>query len=90
MATLLKTNGEKQEVKIDKTNAGPTLRTLVGGWIEIVRLRNGRQMIVDEEGHPKNKNLNVEATLEYHSSYPETTNWICGDVVILERKEALD
>jgi hypothetical protein len=49
----------------------------------MVNLRDGRIMIVDDLGHPKELPVNVEATVLYHSvCRPGTTHEIRGDVAV--------
>lgn len=57
----------------------PTLKDLqgmVGGYIELVYLKSGSQMIVDEEGLFKNKEVNQRATAV-------AGRMIVGDAVVL-------
>ena len=47
MAKIIRTNGKMEDltdVSLESLQAG------VGGWIEIVRLPNGQDMVVNEEG----------------------------------------
>jgi hypothetical protein len=41
------------------------LQTMVGGYIEVVRTRAGRYLVIDEDGKLKDKPLNRRATLLY-------------------------
>ena len=64
----------------------PTLKELqdeVGGFIELLPLEDGSQMIMDEEGTFKNKPLNYTASLM-------AGKIIVGDVVILSEKGLLN
>ena len=58
------------------------LQTLVGGYIRVVYLPNGDQMIVDDDGLMVGKTTNV-----YASTVASTL--IVGDVVILSGKGKL-
>ena len=55
------------------------LQTLVGGYIRIVYLPNGDQMIVDDDGISKGKTTNIYASIV-------ASTVIVGDVVILSGK----
>jgi hypothetical protein len=66
MATLLRVEGTTEPI----TPAGKhwtleEMKTLVGGWIEVVRTIDGRFMVIDEEGKIKKKPLNIQATKLY-------------------------
>lgn len=41
------------------------LQKLVGGYIEVVRTKNGRWLVIDEDGKNKNKRPNLAATELY-------------------------
>jgi Domain of unknown function (DUF3846) len=46
-------------------NSRPTLREaqgIVGGYVEMIRLEDGGQMLVDEDGLSKNLEFNMEAS----------------------------
>jgi hypothetical protein len=60
------------------------LQTLVGGYIELARTRNGQPMFVDEEGKLKGKPHNQVATALYlHGDHDP----IVGDAVLGTPKE---
>jgi hypothetical protein len=64
----------------------PTMKELqdeVGGFTELLSLKDGSQMIMDEEGTLKNKPLNYTASLM-------AGRMIVGDVVILSEKGLLN
>lgn len=89
MATIIRTDGTTEEVAPDKpdgTFSAERLREIVGGWIEIVSLAPVRKrMIVDEEGHIKEKPLNLAATeIYWANTRPGNTHPIAGDVVVIE------
>lgn len=69
------------EVKFYKNKAGsPTLKqaqNFVGGLVEVVRLEDGNQMLVNEEGVMKNLPINFEASFE-------AGKVILGNAIILE------
>ena len=67
-------------------------RTILCKWVErvidcdlfdVVNLRDGRVMLVDDLGHDRGKPRNEKATALYHSiCKPGTTHFIAGDVVV--------
>ena len=60
------------------------LQEIVGGYIGIVKLSDGRTMIVDEEGLLKDKPINKPATkLAQPSIHPN--DYIVGNVVVLDK-----
>lgn len=51
MATLIRTNGTKEEIVIPKDDSSlEVMQKAVGGFIEMVDLYDGRWFIVNEEG----------------------------------------
>ena len=60
------------------------LQEIVGGYIRIVKLSDGRTMIVDEEGLLKNKPLNKPAT-ELAQPSIHSNDYIVGNVVVLDK-----
>ena len=86
MATLIKSNGEetnvlpknKTDFKLDE------LQTFVGGIIEIVKTKDGRTMVINEEGKINDLPINQKASLLYQ--YNEF-DFIAGDVLICDSKE---
>ena len=64
MAQIIKATGERIEVK-PKNGTDfqlEELKTVVGGYIEIVRLKDGKILVVNEEGMIYNLPFNEEAT----------------------------
>jgi len=57
-------------------------QALVGGYVEMVYLSNGKMMLLDEEGKLKGKPYNKVATLEWRGM--EHSDGIVGNVLILE------
>ena len=79
---------------VEITEKEPTLEELqeiVGGYIEIVTSKNGdADIVMDEEGKLKNKNINVYATQLWQGR--DIRDWddvICGDVVVCKDKARL-
>jgi hypothetical protein len=86
MATLYRENGTAEEVQPANGSSFTLqeMQTLVGGYIEITETRDGRLMVLDEEGKLKGKRMNLPATMLYrYGSYDP----IVGDVVIGTRGE---
>lgn len=89
MATILRTNGTKQEVKPrdGKYFQLDELKAVVGGWIEIVGLADGRLMVVNEEGKIDNLPPNAEATELFNQGGRLWFDVIVGDVIVCISKE---
>lgn len=63
MALLIQPNGDTQEIQPQgKSFTIKELQGLVGGYIVRVRLADGRCLVVDEDGLPKQLPLNRAAT----------------------------
>jgi len=82
MAKIIKTDGTKIEVAPANGSdfSLEELQKVVGGYIEIVYLSEGRLMVVNEEGWLNNLPYNPSASEIY--GHP-----IVGDVLICERKQ---
>ena len=77
-AFIYQANGEIIPIT-PKNNVSFTLKEMqdiVGGYIEIVYLKDGRIMVVNEEGKFNDLNPNQEATKLYMNDY------IVGDVLV--------
>ena len=64
-AEIIKTSGERISVKPENGTDYFELhemQEIVGGWIEIVRLRDGSIMVVNEEGKVNRLEPNIVAT----------------------------
>ena len=59
------------------------MQKIVGGYIEIVRLRDGRMIIVDEEGKSKDKAVNIPATNILRRDH-YTTDYIVGTAIVCD------
>ncbi len=69
MATIYFTNGTSRFVK-PKNGADfqlDELQDIVGGYIEIINLRNGKILVVNEEGKCDKLELNLTATMIAHN-----------------------
>lgn len=90
MATIYRANGAALRYEPRAGNEGFTLAELqgiVGGYIEMVRLWDGRVMVVNEEGLLRGLPFNRDATTLYHLGRV-TTDPIVGDVLVCTRREA--
>ncbi len=83
MALLIRPNGESQEIQPKGKLTLQDLQQFVGGYIEFVRLPDGRWLAVDEDGKPKRLPVNVKATAM--AALPG--EYIVGSVVILSARE---
>ena len=64
------------------------LQSAVQGMIEVVYLNSHNAlMIVNEEGKLLDLPLNKAATLLMRHEYPDSTDFIVGDVLIIQRTE---
>ena len=89
MAQIIKATGEVIEVapKNGTDFSLEELKTIVDGWIEIVNLRDGRLLCLDEEGKRKGKERNHVATGIYHQAFPQCKDFIVGDVLLCDEDQ---
>ena len=66
------------------------LQAGVGGWIELVRLNNGVDMWVNENGIAENLPYNPTATAIYWSNFGFMSGQIFGDVVFTNSNDEGD
>lgn len=79
--TLLKIDGTKTEIDADTVVS--VEKILNAGFLDVVDLRNGTVMFVDDNSHSIGLPVNHAATKLYHSiCRPDTTFEIRGNVVI--------
>lgn len=83
MAQIIRADGSVEEVEMPKKDGLSFMQQVVGGYIEIVRLSNGRLMVLNEEGKLLRLPLNVKATALYNN----LNDVIVGDVLVGTRKE---
>ena len=88
MATLIKSSGE--EINVSPSNKKgfglDELQKYVGGLIEIVRTKDNKPMIINEEGKINDLPINQKATEIYpYNEY----DFIVGDVLICQEDEIL-
>ncbi len=88
MATILRADGTRVELlgtRADGTLTLLQLQTAVGGSIDIVRLRrDGKTMVVHDEGVILGLPVNVEGTRLYRANTLPNDFSIHGDVVLAE------
>lgn len=78
-------NGDFQETQ---PNNGTTfeleeMQEIVGGYIEPIRLNDGRMIIVDEDGKSKDKAVNIPATNILRRDH-FTTDYIVGTAIVCD------
>jgi len=67
----------------DKKPTVKEAQELVGGYVELIELPDGTQMLVDEDGQLKGKTMNHDASM---IGLTVGQPFIVGDVVILSGK----
>ena len=83
MAQIIRADGSVEEVEMPKKDGLSFMQQVVGGYIEIVRIPDGRLMVLNEEGKLLRLPLNVKATALYNN----LNDVIVGDVLVGTRKE---
>lgn len=90
MAQWIKANGEVMEVqpRNGKDFQLDELKQYIGGgYIEVINIPEGRQMVMDEEGKLKMLPKNEKAT-DIARPVLLPTDWgICGDVLVCKKGE---
>ena len=88
MAQIIKTTGEVVEVSPENGTDFQLeeLWDIVGGYIEIVNLQDGRLLCLDDEGKLKGKDRNHKATDIYHAAL-HCNDFIVGDVLVCRDDE---
>ena len=88
MAVVVRTDGTKDALqpKNNKVFTLEELKSVVGGYIEIVQLTEDYLMVINEEGKLLNLPINVIATRMYRASR-NTEDFIVGNVLICSNKE---
>ena len=82
-AKIIYTDKEAEDYtpKNDKTFELAELQGIVDGCIEIIRLNDGRMIIVDEDGKSKDKAVNIPATNILRRDH-FTTDYIVGTAIV--------
>ena len=87
MALLIKTDGSESTV-VPKQGSRFSLEELwlhVGGFLQMLELRTGRLLLLDEEG--KNRPRNARATLLGRTAGIANDDYVVGDVLICDESE---
>lgn len=84
-AKIIYTDKEAEDYtpKNGKTFALTEMQEIVGGYIEPIRLNDGRMIIVDEDGKSKNKAVNIPATNILRRDH-FTTDYIVGTAIVCD------
>ena len=69
--------------KNGKTFGLTEMQEIIGGYIEPIRLNDGRMIIVDEDGKSKNKAVNIPATNILRRDH-FTTDYIVGTAIVCD------
>lgn len=88
---ILRIDGSREEREIPKQNSFARIYAAINcHCCDTVNLRDGRVMIVDDNGRVDERPRNPQATALYHSIYPlakKADTPICGDVVIADDED---
>ena len=84
-AKIIYTDKEDEDYtpKNGKTFALTEMQEIVGGYVEPIRLNDGRVIIVDEEGKSKSKAVNIPATNILRRDH-YTTDYIVGTAIVCD------
>ena len=84
-AKIIYTDKEEEDYtpKNGKTFALTEMQEIVGGYIEPIRLNDGRMIIVDEDGKSKGKAVNIPATNILRRDH-YTTDYIVGTAIVCD------
>lgn len=90
MITFIITNGPPADIdglpgEMDLED----LQKLVDGYIEVVALPNGDQLVVNEEGKLKGLPVNPVATALFREAFPDIPDVIVGRAVLLTGRNRL-
>ena len=84
-AKIIYTDKEAEDYtpKNGKTFGLTEMQEIVGGYVEPIRLNDGRMIIVDEDGKSKNKAVNIPATNILRRDH-YTTDYIVGTAIVCD------
>ena len=84
-AKIIYTDKEAEDYtpKNGKTFALTEMQEIIGGYVEPIRLNDGRMIIVDEEGKSKDKAVNIPATNILRRDH-FTTDYIVGTAIVCD------
>ena len=82
-AKIIYTDKEAEDYtpKNGKTFALTEMQEIIGGYVEPIRLNDGRMIIVDEDGKSKDKAVNIPATNILRRDH-FTTDYIVGTAIV--------
>lgn len=89
MATLLKSDGTKQEIQ-PKNGTDfklEELQTYVDGYIDIVNLQNGEILVINDDGKDRYQTNEAATKLALENGAIFNWDWIDGDVVLCKDEE---
>ena len=88
MAQIIKTNGEVIETKPNNGTdfSLEELQAIVGGYIEVVSLHDGRLIVCDEQGKQKGKDINHTATDLFRLTLL-INDFLVGDILVCGTNE---
>ena len=76
-------DSEDYTPKNGKTFELEEMQEIVGGYIEVIRLNDGRIIIVNEEGLPQGLPVNIEATNILRRDH-STTQYVVGNAIVCD------
>ena len=84
-AKIIYTDKEAEDYtpKNGKTFALTEMQEIIGGYVEPIRLNDGRMIIVDEDGKSKGKAVNIPATNILRRDH-YTTDYIVGTAIVCD------
>ena len=84
-AKIIYTDKEAEDYtpKNGKTFALTEMQEIIGGYVEPIRLNDGRMIIVDEDGKSKDKAVNIPATNILRRDH-FTTDYIVGTAIVCD------
>ena len=83
MAIVIYEDGLSKDIAITLENSLATLQTIVGGYIEVIRLDNNLLMVIDEEGKLKGREYNPVATAIARKQGNIGNDYIAGVAVVV-------
>jgi hypothetical protein len=81
MAKIIRVDGTEEPIEGELTLE--LMQGVVGGYIEIAYMQDGRMIVLDEEGKLKNKPVNEAATILYNNP----NDFIVGDIILANEGE---
>jgi len=88
MAILIETDGTQSNIKPKGlTFTLNELQNLVGGFIQVIVLPDGRPLIMDEEGKLKDKSYNEKATTLARTAGIADADFLVGRCILCEEGE---